>query len=82
MKQDVDSRLVNRIAEARAAAAVLDDCRCGLVEMIEEGPRFPDAVLVGLDANRDAVNALAVKVDAIAANLERIRQQLHQEQTA
>ena len=78
MIEDVDTRITNRIAEVKAAVAVLDDCRCGLVELVEEGPLFPSGILLGLDANRDAVNAYAVKLADVAANLERIKQQLQE----
>lgn len=82
MIEDVDTRITNRIAEVKAAVAVLDDARCGLVDMLEEGPIFPPGILLGLDANRDAVNAYAVKLADVAANLERIRLQLAQEKSA
>ncbi|AYB69295.1 hypothetical protein SEA_GALACTIC_61 [Mycobacterium phage Galactic] len=67
-----DTRVITARDDAKAGAAALDDARCVLHELLNEGPPLPFLDREALELNLEVVSKALSRVDAVIGSLDRI----------
>ncbi|ATN91238.1 hypothetical protein I5H76_gp060 [Mycobacterium phage Phasih] len=67
-----DTGVITARDDAKAGAAALDDARCALHELLNEGPPLPFLDREALELNLEVVSKALSRVDAVIGSLDRL----------